>query len=136
MGRRRSVASILLVVGALALPTGGVVRAREDSGRSPGAPEQRNLDADLDRLKQQIDSLESGKHRAVVQQNYDERLAAGVRGTPSFFLGKTRPDETIEGILMGGVRSTNEFRQEIDRLLNWRCDERPVLKECRRARRP
>ena len=61
--------------------------------------------------------LEGGKHGALVQQNYNEGLAAGVRGTPSFFLGKTRADDTIEGVLISGARPLNDFRQEIERAL-------------------
>jgi protein-disulfide isomerase len=61
--------------------------------------------------------LEGGKHRTLVQQNYDEGISAGVRGTPSFLLGKTHSDGTIEGLLITGARPLNEFRQEIERLL-------------------
>lgn len=61
--------------------------------------------------------LEGGKHRALVQQNYSDGISAGVRGTPSFFLGKTRADDTIEGVLITGARPLNDFRQEIERIL-------------------
>ena len=61
--------------------------------------------------------LEGGSHRARVQQNYDDGTSAGVRGTPSFFVGKTRADGTIEGVLISGARPLNDFRQEIERAL-------------------
>src|SRR2546425_3352339 len=61
--------------------------------------------------------LEGGKHRTLVQQNYDEGMSAGVRGTPSFFLSRTRSDGTIEGLLITGARPLSDFRQEIERVL-------------------
>ena len=74
--------------------------------------ERLNLDVNTFRT-----CLEAGKHRALVQQDYDEGVAAGVRGTPAFFLGKTRADDTIEGVLISGARPLNDFRQEIERVL-------------------
>jgi protein-disulfide isomerase len=62
--------------------------------------------------------LDSAKHAGAVQQNYGEGAAAGVRGTPSFIVGRTRPDNTVEGLLIVGARPLADFRQEIDRLLN------------------
>lgn len=61
--------------------------------------------------------LDSGKYQSRVQRNYTEGLAAGVRGTPSFLLGKTRADNAVEGILFTGARPVDDFRQAIDRLL-------------------
>ena len=74
--------------------------------------ERLNLDAKTFRT-----CLEGGKHRALVQPNYNKSVSAGVRGTPSFFLGKTRADNTIEGVLRSGARPLNDFRQEIERVL-------------------
>jgi protein-disulfide isomerase len=62
--------------------------------------------------------LEQGKYTAEVQQDYDDGIAAGVRGTPGFFLGKTRPDETIQGTFLQGARPITAFQQIIDRLLS------------------
>lgn len=42
----------------------------------------------------------------------------GVGGTPSFFVGRTRPDDTIKGVLIRGAKPLNDFRQEIERLLS------------------
>ena len=62
--------------------------------------------------------LASGKYAAVVQKNFTEAAAIGVRGTPSFVIGRTRPDNTVQGVLMTGARPLDDFRQEIDRLLS------------------
>ena len=62
--------------------------------------------------------LASGKHASDVQKNFSEGAAAGVNGTPSFVIGRTRPDGTVEGLLFTGARPLADFRQEIDRLLS------------------
>jgi protein-disulfide isomerase len=59
--------------------------------------------------------LESGAHAASVQKGVDDGLSAGVQGTPSFFLGKTRPDGIVEGLMITGAQPLAEFRQEIER---------------------
>jgi protein-disulfide isomerase len=61
--------------------------------------------------------LESSSHGAGVQRDYDDGFGAGVRGTPTFFLGKTQPGDTIEGGPITGARPLSDFRREIDRLL-------------------
>jgi hypothetical protein len=58
-----------------------------------------------------------------VQRNFTEGVSAGVLGTPAFVLGKTRPDGTVEGILVTGLRSFNDFQQEVECLLTQK-DER------------
>ncbi|MBI2346592.1 MAG: DsbA family protein [Deltaproteobacteria bacterium] len=50
--------------------------------------------------------LESGKHTAKVQKNLDAGIAAGVNGTPAFFvngigLSGARPFEDFKGIIEG-----------------------------------
>jgi protein-disulfide isomerase len=77
--------------------------------------ERLNLD-----VKGFAECLGKGKYASKVQKNYDEGATAGVRGTPAFFIGKTRGDDTIEGLLISGARSLNDFRREIDRLLEAR----------------
>ena len=62
--------------------------------------------------------LASGKHVATIQKNYGDGTSAGVRGTPSFVIGRTRPDGSVEGVLMAGARPLADFRQEIERLLS------------------
>lgn len=61
--------------------------------------------------------LDKDKYAKVVQQNEDDGVKAGVRGTPSFFLGKTSKDGKIDGLLISGARPFDDFRREIDRLL-------------------
>jgi protein-disulfide isomerase len=61
--------------------------------------------------------VDTEKYKAKVQKNLEDGVEAGVRGTPSFFVGKTRPDGTIQGVMISGARPTTAFRQEIDRLL-------------------
>jgi len=62
--------------------------------------------------------LSSSKYAGAIQQNYGDGSAAGVRGTPSFVIGRTRPDDKVEGVMVVGARPLADFRQEIDRLLN------------------
>ncbi|MFQ5847230.1 MAG: DsbA family protein [Candidatus Methylomirabilales bacterium] len=61
--------------------------------------------------------LKNGTHAAEVQQNLEEGLAAGIRGTPGFFLGKTRSDNTIQGVLISGAHPFPVFRQAVENLL-------------------
>ncbi len=61
--------------------------------------------------------LEQDKYRAKVQKNYEDGGSAGVRGTPGFFVGKTRSDDTIQGVLISGARPLPVFRQAIEGLL-------------------
>ena len=62
--------------------------------------------------------LTNGKHSGAVQQSFTDGTAIGVLGTPSFVLGRTRPDDKVEGVLVVGARPLAEFRQEIERLLS------------------
>jgi protein-disulfide isomerase len=62
--------------------------------------------------------LSSSKYASAIQQNFGDGSAAGVRGTPSFVIGRTRPDDKVEGVMVVGARPLADFRQEIDRLLN------------------
>ena len=61
--------------------------------------------------------LEQGKYTDKVQKNYEDGAAAGVRGTPGFFLGKTGTDETMQGTLISGAQPLAVFRQAIESLL-------------------
>ena len=63
------------------------------------------------------DCLEQGKYGAEVQKDYDDGLAAGVQGTPGFFVGKTRADDTIQGSFIKGAQPIAAFREVIERLL-------------------
>lgn len=53
-----------------------------------------------------------------VQDNLRDGIKAGVRGTPSFFLGKTGDGASVNGLLITGARPFEDFQQEIDQLLS------------------
>jgi protein-disulfide isomerase len=61
--------------------------------------------------------LEQGKYAAQVQRDLEDGAAAGVQGTPGFFLGKTRPEDTIQGMFIKGAQPVTAFRSVIERLL-------------------
>lgn len=63
--------------------------------------------------------LESGKHAARVRRDIADGTAAGVRGTPSFFLGATEGDgSTVKATrLIRGAQPYAAFRDAIDKLL-------------------
>jgi len=63
------------------------------------------------------DCLEQGKYTAEVQKDYNDGVAAGVQGTPGFFLGKTRGDDTMQSLFIRGAQPVAAFRQVIERLL-------------------
>jgi hypothetical protein len=43
--------------------------------------------------------------------------ALGVQGTPTFFVGLTGQDNTIQAIPIGGARSYGVFKQTFDKFL-------------------
>lgn len=53
--------------------------------------------------------LDSGKHTADVEKNFNYGQSLGVTGTPSFF---------VNGIMMSGAKPLEEFKQIIDTELN------------------
>ncbi len=61
--------------------------------------------------------LDRGKYAAEVQKDFEDGVAVGVRGTPSFFIGKTRSDDTIQGVFLSGALPATIFRQAIDNAL-------------------
>lgn len=61
--------------------------------------------------------LEKSTYAAKVQKDLDAGVEAGIRGTPGFFIGKTGPDDTIQGTLISGAHPPNVFRHAIDSLL-------------------
>lgn len=58
------------------------------------------------------------KYASRVQQNLTDGLKIGVRGTPSFVLGKTGKDGTVDGLVITGARPFSDFKLGIDRLLD------------------
>jgi protein-disulfide isomerase len=61
--------------------------------------------------------LDRAEYAAEVQKDFDDGVAVGVRGTPSFFIGRTRSDNTIQGVFLSGALPTPAFRQVIDKAL-------------------
>ncbi len=57
--------------------------------------------------------LDQGTYAAEIQRDYTEGVAAGIRGTPGFFLGKTTGDGVIQGTLISGAQPISAFRQAI-----------------------
>ena len=61
--------------------------------------------------------LDEGKHAKRVEGDVAAGSAAGVTGTPGFFIGKTKPDGTMVATAMKGAQPAAAFSQVIDRLL-------------------
>ncbi len=62
--------------------------------------------------------FESGKYAKEANQDMADGKAAGIRGTPSFFVGFTDPEsKEIKGKLIKGAVSFSSFKQTIDELL-------------------
>ena len=64
--------------------------------------------------------LDEGKYANVVSEHQAAGSAVGVTGTPSFFVGKTTADGTIEAANIKGAQPITAFRLIIDRLLDGR----------------
>lgn len=54
---------------------------------------------------------------AGVEEEIAEGTKAGVRGTPSFFVGQSGSGETITGTIVRGAQPMARFRQVIEKLL-------------------
>lgn len=63
------------------------------------------------------DCLISGKYAEEIQKDLVDGQEAGVEGTPTFFLGYTNKDKTIQGKPIRGAMPYNTFKQAIDKLL-------------------
>ena len=63
------------------------------------------------------DCLDSGRYSAEIQKDIGNGTAAGVRGTPSFFIGRSESGETITGTIIRGAQPLSRFQQVIDELL-------------------
>jgi len=62
--------------------------------------------------------LDSGKYAEKINKDIQDGIRAGVKGTPSFILGKTREDGRVQGPFIRGAQPTAIFKQKIDQLLN------------------
>lgn len=64
--------------------------------------------------------LDGGKYAQRVQHDLQDGLKAGVRGTPTFFLGLTDPEDQTKiraTIMLRGAQSYAAFKQAIDELI-------------------
>lgn len=62
--------------------------------------------------------LDNGKYAKAVNEHIAAGSAAGVTGTPGFFIGKTQEDNTIVATGMKGAQPAAVFSQVIDGLLD------------------
>jgi protein-disulfide isomerase len=87
-----------------------------------GALKSDNLRDFARTMKLDLDSfntcLDSGKYAKSVDTDVAAGSAAGVTGTPGFFIGKTKKDGTIVATTMRGAQSASAFSQVIDRLFD------------------
>ncbi|HBP90449.1 MAG TPA: hypothetical protein DD706_22490, partial [Nitrospiraceae bacterium] len=61
--------------------------------------------------------LDSGKYEVNIQKDVDEGGGAGIRGTPSFFIGKSGSEDSITGTIVRGAQPLINFQTIIDQLL-------------------
>jgi len=63
--------------------------------------------------------LSSGKHSAAIRADVEEADRVGIRGTPTFLLGRTGPDgATVEAVeIIRGAQPYSQFKQAFERLL-------------------
>jgi protein-disulfide isomerase len=64
--------------------------------------------------------LDSGRHAALIRKSVTEGQQAGVRGTPTFFLGQTDADGASVNapVTIVGAQPYANFKQALDRLLS------------------
>ena len=61
--------------------------------------------------------VEQGKHAKAVDEDEKAGAAIGVTGTPTFVIGRTRSDGTVEGVRLVGAQPAAAFRRAIDQAL-------------------
>ena len=61
--------------------------------------------------------LASGRYAARIERGLTDGAAAGVRGTPSFVVGKSQSGDTVEGTFIRGAQPVETFRRIIDQIL-------------------
>ena len=61
--------------------------------------------------------LDDPKQKNEVQKDLSDAGSVGASGTPSFFIGKSTADGTIEAVLTSGAQPFNVFKTIIDELL-------------------
>ena len=58
--------------------------------------------------------LDSGKYGPSIEKDIADGSKAGVRGTPSFVIGKSRDGKTITGTIVRGAQPLARFKQAIE----------------------
>lgn len=58
--------------------------------------------------------LENEKYKAEIDKDLQDAQAAGADGTPTFFIGKSSPDDRIDGIKLVGAQPYAAFKTIID----------------------
>lgn len=90
--------------------------------QNQGALMQDNLKGFARNMKLDLDGfnvcLDNGKYAKSVETDVAAGSAAGVTGTPGFFIGKTGKDGTITATALKGAQPASAFTQVIDRLLD------------------
>jgi protein-disulfide isomerase len=61
--------------------------------------------------------LASGRYAARIERGLTDGAAAGVRGTPSFLVGKSQSGDIVEGTFIRGAQPVETFRRIIDQIL-------------------
>jgi predicted DsbA family dithiol-disulfide isomerase len=70
-------------------------------------------------LEEFQECMDSGKHAAEIRKDIAEGKKAGVRGTPTFYLGLTGPDDTKIKVtkIIRGAQAFPSFKAAMDELL-------------------
>lgn len=62
--------------------------------------------------------LNSGRHAAEIRQDMADGSRAGVKGTPTFLLGFTQPNDSVKALtIIRGAQPYAQFKKAIDALL-------------------
>ena len=90
-----------------------------DLAKLPGYAESLGLD-----MPQFQSCLETGKYAEAVNLDLEDGKKAGVRGTPTFFLGKATGDHTKVTATkrLRGAQGFNNFKKAIEDLLTEKSD--------------
>jgi len=68
--------------------------------------------------KGKFEKCVNNKNEAEVNKDFEAGQQYGVRGTPSFFIGKTGDGKEMTGIYVRGAQPFNVFKNHIDKLLS------------------
>lgn len=74
----------------------------------------KDLGLNMTQFQQCVDSK---KFQSEINKDQADGSAAGVSGTPSFFVGKSTPSGTIDGVMIVGAQPYSAFKAAIDAAL-------------------